>query len=266
MRNILFALVAVAACADNNAPPNDDDDNGSDDGSGDGSGSGSNDDPVAPNEAQQDYDDVAASLGANLAVGDIASFVDAVNMAYGRMPTGFSIQQGPDYQLVIGTRGGLTVEYKLFCRDTADLYHPCDGFEDHAHVNPKYTGAIDGKGMDGIDRKAQWIVRDTVLPTPRVGGDGSHKFKSHLATGDYVLDVDDKLNWIHYANTPGAPVNGSIELTVTVNRTRTTADPPDRTFTVVGVVAFDGTDIALITLDATQRYSLSLSTGAVVKL
>src|SRR5574337_1864179 len=108
MRKLLFAFLALAACTDSKSttPP------GDDDGSGSGSGSGSGD--VSDADKQQDADDVAASIGANLTAGDMGAIVDAINMAYGRNPAGFTIQNAPDYQLLTGTKAGLMVQYKLY--------------------------------------------------------------------------------------------------------------------------------------------------------
>jgi hypothetical protein len=269
MRKTLFALVALVGCADNSTNPGDDDGTGSDDGSGGGGGSddGSGDDGTSAVDRQQDYDDVAALVGGNLAAGDFAAMVDAVNMAYGRMPADFTITQGPDYQILTGTRGGLSIEYKLFCRDTADLYTPCNGFEDHAHVNPKFTGSVSSAtgSMDDITRKAAWTVRDLALANVRIGGAGTHAFAATLTTGSYVLDIDDKLDHVRYTQTPGLPMAGFIELVLTVERNRAAANPPARTFNVIAKLAFDGTDVALLTLDSTQLYSVTLSTGVVVK-
>lgn len=49
-------------------------------------------------------------------------------------------------------------------------------------------------------------------------------------------------------------------------RSRASSNPADRTFTVAAHIAFSGADSATITLDSTQNYALTLSTGAVVKM
>ncbi len=270
MRKILFALVAIAACADNSTTPpvgGDDDGGGSDTGSDDGSGSDTGGGDVSTADVQQDYDDVAAALGANLSASELVTMVDSVNMAYGRMPAGFTVSQGPDYLHLEGTRGGLTIAYKLYCRDDADLYTVCNGLENHAHVKPTYSGSVSGATttMDGVERTAAWIVRDLTLPTPRIGGEGSDAFASHLATGDYKLVVSDTLDHVKFASVPGAPTAGGIDLAIHVDRTREAADPAQRVFDVAARIDFDGSDNAVVTLDGSQIYNLTISTGAVVK-
>jgi hypothetical protein len=274
MRKLLFAFLALTACAnDSSTDPVDDpgSDTGSDGGGGGGgggggSGSGSGGE-VSTTDRQQDYDDVAVSIGANVNVGELGTMFDAFNMAYGRLPDGFVVTQGPDYQLVDGTRNGLAIQYKLFCRDVADLYTPCNGAEDHAHVKVTYSGAAAGAAtaMDGVQRTASWIVRDFTLPNPRVGGNGTDAFSAHLATGDYALTFSDLVDHVRFSTAPIDIVSGAIEMTVSVQRTRAEAVPADRAFDVGVRVEFRGGDLAAIILDEAETYNLTLSTGAVVK-
>jgi hypothetical protein len=161
----------------------------------------------------------------------------------------------------------LQVQYKLYCRNAADAIAPCNGLEDHAHVRPTYSGSLTGAAasMDGVQRTAAWIVRDFNMPTPRIGGEGTNAFASHLATGDYQIMISDSLNHLKFAPTPAMPVSGQIDLTVNVSRNRPDASPADRTFSTAIVVLFTGADTATVTLDAMQSYTLTLSTGAVVR-
>jgi hypothetical protein len=276
MRKILFALLALtAACADNSTP-NDDDNaggggggggGGGDDGDGDGDGDGSGSDTTTADRLQ-DYNDVATALGQNLAIGEAVLFSDAINFAYGRTPNGFIASPGPDYVVYDGQRAGLTIRYKVFCRDTADLFHPCDGFEDHAHVNPTYSGSITGAAatMSNVQRKAAWIVRDTTLPSIRLGGDGTDSFAATFATGQYTLSVTDNLNRLLYAPGATVPNAGKLELAVHATRNRPDSNPADRTFDVNALVEFSGAETATLTLDTTEIFSLSLTSGAVTRI
>ena len=253
MRTILFALLATTACSTNNGMTGDDD-------SGGGGGG------VSDTDKQQDYDDVASSIAANLSAGELATMLDAVNMAYGRMPEGYTITQKTDYQLLDGTRGGLTVEYKLYCRDAADAVAPCDGAENHAHVRPTYSGSItDGSdAIDGVQRTTSWIVRSTNLPTPFLGGTGTNSFTSHLGTGDYDLVVTDSMKDVVFASTPTTPTGGgTITSTVNVQRTRPSSDPAQRSFGVTASILVTASDTGALTLDGTRNYTLTFSTGAV---
>lgn len=275
MRKILFALVALTACADNSNPPPGDDGTGGDNGgggggggSGSGSGSGSDTGGVSTADRLQDYNDVAASLGSNLSVGELAAMIDSIDMAYGRVPAGFNVTEALDYQILDGTRGGLTVQYRLYCRDGLDAYTPCNGLENHAHVHPSYSGTVASANasMAGIQRTASWIVRDLTLPNARIGGAGTDAFSSSFRTGTYKFTVTDSLNHVLFAPTPIDPVGGSIDLTLTVQRDRPSSNPASRTFDVVASIAFTGGDTATIKLDTSEIYELTLSTGAVVRM
>jgi hypothetical protein len=256
MRKVLLALLALSACSDSKSTPPGDDD-------GSGSGSGSNIDDMA-----RDADDVAASIGANLIGGDMIALVDTMNMAFGRSPDGFTVTQNPTYQLFTGMRGGLAVQYKLYCRDAANLAAPCNGLEFQAHLRPNYSGSVSGAdaSMDGIQRTAAWIVRNLTSAAPQIGGSGTDTFTSHLATGDYQFTITDTVDNVLFAPTPTTPVGGKLVMVINVARNRATSNPPDRSFTVNAVVTFTAPDTATITLDSTQNYELVLSTGAVTPL
>ena len=270
MRKFLFALLTVAACSSNNT--NGGGGGGGGGGTGPDAGTGGGGD-VSPADKQQDYDDVAASIGANLSVGELPSMVDAVNMAYGRMPQGYTVTQktdsaGTQYELLDGARGGVTIEYKLYCRDNADATTPCNGLENHAHVKPVYSGSMTAAtaSIDSIQRSASWIVRDLGLPSARVGGEGTDNFASHLSTGDYqIMAMDTLKNALFDPNAPTTPTAGTLDLTVNIQRTRSGATPADRSFAVTAHIAFTGPDAATLTLDGSQNYALTVSTGAVTK-
>lgn len=268
MRKILFVFLVLAACSDNN---NTSSGAGPDAGLDSGGGGGGGD--VSAADKAQDYNDVAASIGANLSTGDLPSMVDAINMAYGRMPAGYTVTQKTDsagtaYELLDGSRAGVTVQYKLYCRDDADLETTCNGAENHAHVKPTYTGTLTAAdaSLDSIQRTAAWIVRDLGMPSARLGGSGTDAFASHLSTGDYTLMITDTLkDTLFDPNAPSVPTAGTLDLTINVQRTRQGATPADRSFAVTAHIAFTGPDTATLTLDSTENYALTVSSGAVIK-
>ncbi len=266
MRKILFAMLALAACSSSHSGTT-----GPDAGGVGSGGSGGGD--VSDADKQQDYNDVAASIAANLSAGDLPSMVDAINMAYGRMPAGYTITQktdsaGAQYELLDGARAGVTVQYKLYCRDAADATVPCNGLENHAHVKPVYSGTLSAAtaSLDSIQRSAAWIVRDLGLPSARIGGSGTDNFASHLSTGDYQLMVTDTLkNALFDPTTPVSPTAGTFDLTINIQRTRMGATPADRSFAVTAHIAFTGSDAGTLTLDGTQTYAIAISAGTATK-
>ena len=273
MRKILFAMLALAACADNNNTNGGG--TGSDTGGGNGSNTGSDGGGggVSDADKQQDYNDVAASIAADLSVGELPSMVDAINLAYGRTLPGYTVtpktdSAGTQYELLDGSRGGVTIEYKLYCRDNADATTTCNGAENHAHVKPTYTGSVTAASasIDSIQRSAAWIVRDLGMPSARLGGTGTDNYASHLSTGDYqIMAMDTLKNALFDPTTPTTPTAGTLDLTLEVQRTRNTASPADRSFATSAHLVFTGSDAATLTLDGSQTYAITISTGAVTK-
>lgn len=256
MRTLLVGFLALVACSNGDAVPNGDDGSGGG-GGGDGGGEAA--------QIQQDYDDVAAAVGVDVNTGELAAMVDAVNLAYGRLPAGFT--QDPPGTLT-GTRGGLQVQYKFYCRDAADQITPCNGAENHLHVRVQYSGSISSASgaVDGLTRDGSWIVRDVALPTPRVGGEGTTAFTAALATGTYDTSVMDTFGHVVFdAASPLVPTGGgTMDLMLTVHRTRDAVG--DRDFAMAAHIEFTGPDAATINLDGVHTYDLTVSTGVVVRV
>jgi len=252
MRTLLVGIFALAACSTGEAVPS------ADDGSGGGGGGG---DP----QIQQDYDDVAAAVGVNLETGELAAMVDAVDLAYGRVPAGFTLDPAGT---LTGSRGGLEVQYTSYCRDAADAVAPCDGAETEEHVRVQWTGSIASASgaVDGLTRDGEWIVRDVATPTPRVGGDGTTAFTATLATGTYDVSVMDAFDRVLFdAVNPAVPIGGgTMDLELTVHRTRDAVG--DRDFAMAAHIELTGRDAATINLDGVHTYDLTVSTGVVVRV
>ncbi len=269
MRKFLFAFLALAACASDNGP-GDDDGNGGDTGDGGGGGSGGGGgggggDDVSTTDTQRDYDDVAAAVGARVSAGELGVMIDAVNVSYGRVPAGFTYVQTGSKRVYQGSRGGLALEYEAYCRDAADVIVPCDGAAYHGHFTVEYNGSIAGAGMDGLQRKAVWSIRDLLTATPRIGGKGTDAFGVSVETGDYTIAISDTLDRVRLQASPTGPTSGTIALVANIERTRASASPASRTFSVNALVEFSAGETAMITLDGSEKYMVTLATGAVVK-
>lgn len=269
MRKILFAfIVLTAACASDSTTGPDDGNPG--DGGGDGS-DGPGDIPDDPNVSEadraQDYDDVAASLAAHLSASELPVMIDAVDMSFGRMPAGFTFADTAEARVLDGTRGGLTLHYSLHCHAVDDSRVPCDGLQDHSHVDFSYSGtatSVNGS-LAGIERSAKWIVRGSQRPRLWILGDGEDTFASTLPAGNYAVTITDTLDHVKFEPTPHTPVAGSITLGLVVDRTRPTTTPADRTFGVEARVDFTNAETATLTLDNANVYQLDIATGAAVR-
>lgn len=250
MRALLVSFVAVAACSSSKGP------------GGDG---GSNTPGVSDADKQQDSDDLAAALGVNLSQGELAANLDVVLLAYNQLPAGFT-RDTPNH--VIGTRGGLTMQYDYYCRPQNELMDiPCDGLEDHEHIKVAESGSIASASasMSELTRTAEWTVRNVSVNKPRVDGKGTMMFTSDMATGTYDVMYSDLYTRVRYTPAPTIPSMGTIDFTLTVHRTRNGASPADRDFTAMAQLAVTAPDAATLTFDGTTVYNVTLSTGAAVR-
>jgi hypothetical protein len=183
--------------------------------------------------------------------------VDAVGLAYGRIPAGFTeMATTGEARIASGTRDGLSISYKFYCRDDADAFDTCDGLENHEHIKVTLTG-------EQLQRTVNWIVRDVRTPTPYIGGSGTSTFSSTMATGSYDVSFSDTSAHVKFDASPTVPSAGTLDLMLTVHRER---DGKPRDFSVVANIVFTGPDTATISVDGgTHVYALTVSTGAVVR-
>jgi hypothetical protein len=218
---------------------------------------------------RQDSDDVAAVVGANLNVGALPAMRAAIVILAGVVPDGFtedipgSLPTGKGS--MTGVFGGLTYSIAYECHTAAEVIVPCNGAEDHARMVVKYVGtmATADVSTEGVNEKGVWYVRRP--SAPYLGGKNTTTFTSTLATGVYTVSMTDAS--LHLAFDPVAPTlpaGGTDDFVLTVHRTR--ADVEDRDFTVNAHLEVIGPDAAMLTLDDTDSYTLTLSTGVVVHL
>jgi hypothetical protein len=268
MRAFLVGFLALAACASNSSNPNPGgggDTGGSNAGSDMGSNGGGGTDPTA----RQDYDDVASIVGANINGSEIAAMQASVNLSYGRIPAGFTEDMAGQLPTgkgsMTGSIGGLAATIAYECHDVNHVVIPCNGAEDHTRLVLKWTGALAGAtaSMDSINEKGVYYVRYVNAAKPMFGGTGMTSFTSTLATGVYTISFSEASEHLLFdmAN-PALPAGGTDNFTLTVHRTREGAT--DRDFNVNAALVVTGNDAATLTLDGTEVYNLTLSTGVAV--
>jgi hypothetical protein len=263
MRKLLITtLLAAAACSSNSDknPPGDDQPPpppGTD---------GGTTDPTL----RQDADDVAAVVGANLNVAELPAMRATIDLAFGRVPDGFtedipgSLPTGKGS--VTGVFGGLTYAIAYECHSAGEVVIACNGAEDHTRMVVKFSGAMATADVstDGVSESGVWYVRG-IATGPHIGGKGKMTFVSTLATGTYTVSLtEDSGHLLFDAAAPLLPSGGTDDFVLTVHRTR--VDAEDRDFTVNAHVEVVGPDAATLTLDDTDSYNITLSTGVVVHL
>ena len=262
MRASLACLLALAACSSDSGnsttepPPT-------------GSDTGSNNPPTTDPTMRQDYDDVASIVSSNLNVAELAAMQASINISYGRLPTGMvedvagGLASGTGS--VSGTLAGLAYSFAFECHDVAHNAVPCNGAEDHVRLVVKYTGAASAAtmSMDGVNEKGVFYVRYVNVPKPMYGGTGSTSFTSTLSSGVYTISYTEASAHLQFdPTTPALPAAGTDDFTLTIHRTRDGA--PDRDFNVSAHLEVSGPDAATLTLDGSEVYTVTLSTGVAV--
>lgn len=273
MRAFLVGFLALAAACSSNSstnPGGGDDtggggNGGSDTGSGGGGGGGGGTDP----SVRQDYDDTASIVASNLNVAELAAMQASVNLAYGRLPSGFTEDTAGSMTAgagsLTGAFGGLAATIGFECHDINHVQVPCNGAEDHVRNVLKWQGAVAGATMstDSINEKGVYYVRYVNQAKPMFGGTGNTSFTATLATGVYTVSFSEASQHLLFDSTsPALPTGGTDNFTLTLHRTRDGV--PDRDFNVNAALVVTGSDTATLTLDGTEVYNLTLSTGVAV--
>jgi len=270
MRAFLVGFLALAACASdsgNKMPNGGGDDTGGNGGSNMGSNSGS--DGTSDPSARQDYDDVATIVGANLNVAQLVAMQASVNLSYGRLPANFTEDVAGQLQTgtgsMTGTIAGMGATIGYECHDVNHVAIPCNGAEDHVRLVLKWTGAVTAANMsmDSVNQKGVYYTRYINTMKPMFGGTGADAFTSTLPTGVYTVSYSEASAHLLFdpAN-PLLPSGGTDNFTLTLHRTRDGV--PDRDFNVNAALVVTGADAATLTLDGTEVYNLTLSTGVAV--
>jgi len=259
MRKLLITtLLAASACSSSS------DKNPGDDTTPPPPGDGATTDPL-----RQDADDVAAIFGANLNLGAMPGMRASIDILAGRVPDGFtedipgSLPTGKGS--MTGVFGGLTYSIAYECHTATEIIVPCNGAEDHSRLVVKYVGAMASADVstDAVNEKGVFYARRP--SAPYIGGKATTTFVSTLATGVYTVSMTEAS--LHLAFDPAAPSlpgAGTDDIVLTVHRTR--VDTDDRDFVVNAHLDVTGADAATLTLDGTDSYGLTLSTGVVVHL
>jgi hypothetical protein len=251
MRAVLVCLLALVACLpapDSPNPPTD----------------GSNT-PTLGLTMRQDDDDVASIVASNLSLSEMTAMKASVDLSYGRVPTGMT-EDTPNGLAagtgsISGMLAGLAYSLAYECHTPDHVVIPCNGAEDQVRLVVKYSGA--DLSMDGVNAKGVFYVRDVNVQKPLYGGTGSTSFTAALMTGAYTISFTEaSANLLFDPNTPSLPTSGTDDVTLTVHRTRD--GTPDRNFNVSAHLEVTGTDAAALTLDGSESYGVTLSTGVAV--
>lgn len=219
---------------------------------------------------QQDYNDVASSVGAMVAGGggELTSIKDSVATATGEIPFGFTSNGSGQIE---GERGGLRFLYEVECTDADGVtMAACDTTTDSASLLVEWSGNYDGDFWQfEIARTGEWSVTGLQGDVAVFSGDGTFDVSSAAQSLDGQRSRSFALSFagsydISWDMVEQRVIEGSIAYDVHAERH---ADGPnaeaDAVFDIEAEITFDGTGTARLVLDGSKTYDLNLTTGTV---
>lgn len=244
-RTISFTLAtALAACTSSSSPP-----------------------------TREQYDDTAQAIASTTAPagggGDVASMSDTVAISLGSMPPGFTLMGNGTIQ---GSRLGVEFSYAITCKNAAGAVNLCGPLTDQASVDVSWSGNLDTANVDAsVERSGSWSVTGLQTATATFNGDSSFSFDATvtgpLRTATYAFDASAEYDEIRISTQQKKIIDGSASFDVSAESRVTGAggNSAEASFEVHAEITFHADGTADLVLDGTQRYSLNLSTGVVVR-
>jgi hypothetical protein len=229
--------------------------------------------PATPEET----DDTAQSLGAMVAAdggsGDVASMIDAVQLARGDIPQGFSRTTDGHVHC---KRLNLDISYMVTCRNAAGATLPrCDRTTDAADIEVSWSGSIDVPGFSAMtSRTGSWSLSG--LQSETTTFDGLSAFSSSTTlmpifrpdtSASYELDTAAAYDAIKVATASHRPFEGSAQFNVHAHRMRSgTRHDVDTAFEIDAELTFHADHTASLVLDGVHHYVINLDTGRVTRI
>jgi hypothetical protein len=217
---------------------------------------------------QQDYNDVAGSVGTLVAGGELASIKDSVGTAQGDIPAGFSSSASGELQ---GTRGGLSYSYEILCADAGGVTMAvCDATTDSASLVVEWSGNYDGDFWElQIARSGEWRVTGLQSDVAVFTGDGSFDVSSVLRSLDGQSERSFDLSYaasydIEWDMVTERVIEGTITYDVHAERhAEGEGAGGDAVFDISAEITFDGSGTARLVLDGSHSYDIDIATGVV---
>ncbi|HEX7840416.1 MAG TPA: hypothetical protein VF469_23215 [Kofleriaceae bacterium] len=226
---------------------------------------------------REQYDDTAQAIASTTATsgggGDVASMSDSVTIAQGTLPQGFTLMGDGHFQ---GSRLGLDYSYAITCKSAAGVVGLCGLTTDQAKVDVAWSGNLNSTNLDAaVTRNGTWSITGLQSSTATFSGTSTFSFDATLrsifrpgATATYSFDASASYNAIQIATRERQVTGGTASFDVAAHATVTGAGTSnsDKSFDVHAVITFHADHTADLVLDATQHYSLNLTTGVVIRV
>ena len=222
--------------------------------------------------SDEDYDDVAASVGALTASdsgGDVQAMDDAVAASQGEEPDGLT-RSGEGS--LSGQRFGLDWEYELTCSSAAgEVQAACDESTDVAHLVLAWNGSIDvPRWSASIARSGDWTLSNLQSDIAQLDGQGSidvdSDFQALYRDVRKTLHLEYDAEWtaVQLSKSLRRPVGGSAQFDVHVERTsHRGARDAEAQFDIEAIVTFQPDGTASLVLDGQRHYTVDLEAGTV---
>jgi len=226
---------------------------------------------------REQYDDTAQAIASTTATsgggGDVASMSDSVAIAQGTTPQGFTLMGDGHFQ---GSRLGVDYSYAITCKSAAGVVGVCGLTTDQASVNVAWSGNLSSPNVDAsVTRNGTWSITGLTSDTATFSGNSTFSFDATLrsifrpgATATYSFDASASYDAIKIATHERQITGGTASFDVAAHATVTGAgsNNSDKSFDVHAVITFHADHTADLVLDATQHYSLNLTTGVVIRI
>jgi hypothetical protein len=217
---------------------------------------------------QQDYNDVAASVGTLVAGGELTSIQDSVGTTQGETPTGLTGNGSGQFE---GTRGGLRYSYEVTCTGADGVTMAvCDATTDSASLIVDWSGNYDGDYWQfEISRTGEWSVTGLQSDVAVFTGEGTFDVSSASQSLDGQRQRSFELAYagsydIQWDMVAERVIEGTITYDVHAERhVDGAAADRDAVFDISAEVTFDGSSIARLVLDGSHSYEINIDTGFV---
>jgi hypothetical protein len=223
-----------------------------------------------------DYDDVAQSLGVAVATGngggDVGSLSDSVDIAVGLPPLDVTLKAAGEFT---GIRAGVSYDYKLECKNTAGAtLDACNVETDDAAAQVTWSGDLALPNFAAsVDRQGQWQLSNLKSGTAVFSGSGDLTFDAKFQSSfrnverNYHLSYSADYVDVKVQVLPRLVVGGTIHYAVDAERIASSnAGDSSAKFSMDADVVFGADGGATLTLDATHRYNVNATTGVVVRV
>lgn len=229
------------------------------------------DDSSASHATNDDYDDVAQSLGALVATngggGDVGSLSDSADLAVGVAPFGIQVNASGKFG---GDRLGVTYDYSLTCKDgQGQTLAQCGPTTDQATVDVNWSGNLGLPNFSAaLERHGQWQLSGIQSNTVTFDGNGTFSFDARFQSlrnveREYHLSYTAEYGAVLLQRLPRMVKGGSVHYDVTAERKASSKRGESRaTFKMDAKLTFDENGNATLTLDGSHHYSVN-ATGQV---